>query len=105
MRRSPDSPLTSSTAQSADPAAGEPGLPACVVSLGFRIMTGMSLSKVIRNGWVQASLIVFVAVLLFANLERVLDVLLAIPLRAAEFAEEEDLGSRLAEYVFELTRS
>ena len=82
------------------------------MSLGFPIMTGMLLVsaigllvKVIRNGWVQAGLVVCAAVLVLANLESVLDGLLAIPLRAAEFVEEEDLGSRLAEFVFKRARS
>lgn len=82
-----------------------PGSSSVFVSLGFCIITGMSLAKVTRKGWVQTSLIVFVAGLLVANPESVLDWLFGIPLRVAEFAEEEDLGSRLAEYLFERARS
>ncbi len=82
------------------------------MSSGFPTMTGMLLVstvrllvKVLRNGWVQGCLVVYVAVLVLTNLESVLNGLLAIPLRAAEFAEEEDLGSRLAEFLFERARS
>ena len=45
------------------------------------------------------------AVLAVANLESVVDGLFAILGRVVEFAEEEELGSWLAEFLSELARS